>query len=124
MIRRAASYVLAGFLLAWLFAGCATSTRDKTLAITLAATETAQHTFQAYDHQHELDIAREAKDRAAGDAALLGWHVERDKVDAGLLAVYEAIAVAKTVNDDTSVAGAVRALADLKALLAALGVKP
>src|SRR6185369_13559452 len=126
VVKQNALYaIICGFVALGLLAlaSCATSTRTKTLHATLTGVESASRALLAYDKVHELELVDAAKDKPSAQAAILGWHQKRDGVQAGIIAAFEAIAVAETMNDDPSLAGAVKSLADLKQLLAALGIK-
>lgn len=103
---------------------CAAQTRQKGLAAALATTEASSRALLAYDHRHELELVDAAKDKPSAQAAVLGWHQTRDKIVAGLISAYEAIAIAETVNDDPTFQGALKTISDLEILMATLGINP
>jgi hypothetical protein len=123
MIRRAAGYALGAIFLAWVMLGCGAPAREKTISATLTATQAAAVAFVSFDGRHQLDIVAEASSKPEGQAALLGWHVQRDKVQQALVATFETIAAAATINDEQSVAAMLKAAAQLRQALDALGVK-
>jgi len=123
VIRRGAAYALGALFLAWVMLGCGAPAREKAISATLTATQAAAVAFVAFDGQHQLDIVNDAKSKPEGQAALLGWHVERDKVQGALVATFETIAAAATINNEQSLDAMLKAFGELKAALTAIGVK-
>jgi hypothetical protein len=103
---------------------CAASTREKTIATTLAAADASAKTFESYDAMHQQDIVTAAGDRTVALANLDAYRKKRDVAALGLSALYRAIAVAEQLNDDQSFTSMLQAALIVGQELADLGVKP
>lgn len=124
MIRRAASVVVAGVVLAWLLVGCAGSTRTDTLKATLVSVKTADAAWHTFDRKHQDELVAEAKDKPSALAAVAGWREKQAVVMKAIHSAYELLADAGLLNDDASFQNALKAAASLFAELKADGVNP
>ena len=94
-------------------AGCAESTRQKTINTALTAIDTECTSFAAYDIAHQKQILAASPDRATFDAALAAWKVKRDKVKALCKAAYDADRAAAELDNEQSLASLMAAGRDL-----------
>lgn len=121
-LRTAVACVAAGVVLAWLVAGCGASQRERTIRDTFAATDAAAAGFVAFDGRHQHDLVVAAKSEPEGKAALEMWRVNQLRAEMAIAAVYRAIAVAATIEDDKSLEGMIQAALILSQELKAIGV--
>lgn len=102
---------------------CTASTRAKTMTVALATADGAQAAFVAYDALKQDSIVSDATSFEEGERALSAWRVKQTHARTLLANVYRAIAVAKILDDDASIASALQALVILKDALVTMGVK-
>jgi uncharacterized lipoprotein YehR (DUF1307 family) len=103
---------------------CGSSARQKTLSATLASVDIAAMAIEKYDASHQQAIVSTAATRQIADSELAAYYAERAKVVKALTVAYQTIAAAAVADSDPTVAGAVKAAADLAAALHTLGVEP
>lgn len=96
MIRRAVCILL----LFSFVAACGASAREKTIRTTFVAARTLQAGFEAWDKEHQLEIARTAPTQLIGLAELTTYKQKRAPVLASFEIVYRTLAAAAIVNDD------------------------
>ncbi|MES2170575.1 MAG: hypothetical protein V4479_07615 [Actinomycetota bacterium] len=99
--------------------GCAATTRADTLQTATLTVVAARDALLAYDGPHELELARTGTpDQAA--AALTAYRAKRTSVNKAIAAAGDAIVLAGGLNDQPSLDGVARAIAqviaDYKAL--------
>jgi hypothetical protein len=114
--------------------GCAATSRATALQAAQVGANAASAAFVLYDKNETSQIAADADAAskkattfadgsaaiAAGRAKLAVYLAKRAPIDKALLATYSAIAIAATLNDDPSLAGAQKALARLVSAVAEL----
>lgn len=123
VVRTAAAVVATGFVLAWLLLGCGASARTKTIETTVNVTKIARDSFVTWDRQHELDIATSCgPTKEDCHVALDKWQAEQLKVQKLITSIFEAAAIALTVNDSRSFANLGAAALLLSDELHTLGV--
>jgi hypothetical protein len=88
--RRAAAV----FVCLFLVVSCGLSAREKAIATSLTALNTARDGFAAYSEARQLRIVAEASTREAGEEALKMWRTKREPVVQALLLAYAALAEA------------------------------
>jgi hypothetical protein len=104
-------------------AGCGGSTqasRASTISSLDTGIQSATAALGSYEHQHTESIIAAATDLASAKAAIAAFRSRVDKVWVAINAARAAIDVANTINDDTSVKGAQKALNDAIAAVTAL----
>lgn len=92
---------------------CGPSQRQKTLYTSLVAVNAARDGFTTWDIQHQRDIIAKATSREEKDANIGAYREKQGKIVLGLLAVYNAIALAGTSTDEASLKSAVEQAKDL-----------
>lgn len=126
--------MLAIFAFALGGSGCAASTRATTLQATVVGANASAAAFVLYDKGETAAIAADAEAAskkattfadgaaaiAAGRAKLAAYQASTATINKALIAVYNAIAIAQTLNDDPSLAGAQRALVQLVSAVVAI----
>ena len=105
------------------FGACAASTRERTIQTTFISVQAAEIAFDTFSVQHTADIARNAPDKASGEAQLAAFEAKRNAVRDKLEAAYHLLVAAATVNNDPSVASAVQAATEVMQANSAFGVK-
>ncbi len=103
---------------------CGASAREKTIAATLSATDTASAAFVKYDAAHQASLVTAAKDPAGGHAALEAWRINQLEVERYLAATYQTIAAAAVATTDPNYNAMVQAALLLSQALHTLGVAP
>jgi hypothetical protein len=122
----AALVTLMGFLLVFsvlaaaLSAGCGASSRERTLRTTYSSLTVAQAAFTAWDLEHQRALVRAATSEADGLAALTKYKADREPVMTAFEVAYRTVAAAGALDDDPSLAGALKAWKQLAAALSAL----
>jgi hypothetical protein len=104
-------------------AGCGGSTqasRASTISSLDTGIQSATAALASYEHQHTESIISAATDLATARAAISAFRARVDKVWIAVNAARAAIDAANTINDDTSVKGAQKALADAITAVTAL----
>ncbi len=87
--------------------------RTSTIHSSLVAVNVARDGFVAWDRQHQHEIVKAATTRDEVQRNIADYIVKRAPVVEGFEAAYRALAIAATQSDDTSLAAALRAGAEL-----------
>jgi hypothetical protein len=114
------AYNVSILILALGFAGCAGSTRTTAIHTALITANAANAGFIAYDGPHELAIVNASTSREQAESQLAQYRAKRAEVEKALIVLFQAIAVASTLDDSQSLAAVVSAGTHLQALVAAL----
>lgn len=93
-------------------AGCVSARRDA-VRYSIAALDTAQAGFLAYDAEHQEQLVFEAGSRAEGEASLRLYRVKLERVKAALIVAYSALSLASLDATTVHVAEAVEHVADV-----------
>lgn len=99
------------------------SARTKVINVTMVSADTANAAFVAFDAAKQDAIVKDATSLADGEKSLLAWRAKQTQVRVLFDNLYRAIAMAKMVDDDASVASMMRAAKLVQETLASLGVK-
>lgn len=90
-------------LMLFLLAACGASARDKTLRAALVTVDAARVGLEAYDPQHQVQIAREVHARGGtreeAIAAQDKWREQRDAIYRLMIKAYAVLVVAVENND-------------------------
>lgn len=122
-IRRIGAPIAALLLMAWILAACTASAREKTIAGTYVAVNTASAGLVAFDARHQDDLVVGAPDEASGKTALAEYRAKRELAVKAIDAAFRAIATAAVLEDDQSLAAMLAAALIVKQELQELGVK-
>lgn len=110
VIGRSARAMTIVLLVGWL--GCAASQRADTIQTAQLAVNAAGAGLLVYDRQHQEDLARAGTpDEAA--AALKAYRAKRATLDRALTVAVDAIFVAVRLNDQPSLDGLAKAIAEV-----------
>lgn len=99
---------------------CIKNQRADTIRASLVTLTAARDGFTAWDRTHQESIIRGASTLEEGRAELDRYRERRRHIVESFVVAYQAIAVAATQSDETSLKAAVRASEDLLAAIKAL----
>lgn len=105
-------------------ASCGPNKRNQTLHTTLLGVRAARNSFMVWNHQHEIDIAKQASSKADGLAKLEAYEAKSQLVLDGFVIVYDAIAAAGTQTDEASLSAALAAAGKIYAAIQDLQRSP
>lgn len=89
-------------------ASCGASQREQTIASVLAATDAARDGFITWDKAHQISIVNGSTSETDAKAKLESYRSSRAKIVEAFEGMYRAIAIAASLNDDTSVANLIK----------------
>ena len=97
-----------------LVGSCGPSAREKLIAGTFTSVNAIVKAEEVYSAQAQLDIVKQAPDKATAEAQIAGFQAKRAKIERVIAATYIAIATAAALQDDP------KSLDNLKAAAAVL----
>lgn len=112
--------ILALALLVGAACGGSNASRASTISSLDTGIQTATAALRTYEHEHTEAIIRAATDKPTAQAVIAAFRARVDKVWIAVDSARAAIDAANTINDDTSIAGAQRALNDAIAAITAI----
>jgi hypothetical protein len=93
--------------------GCGASARDTSIRTTFSALTVAQTAFVAWDLEHQRTIIRAAATEADAQLKLAEYKLKREPVVGYFEVAYKMLAAAGALEDDPSLAGALKAWTQL-----------